>query len=103
MAMMPLRLRQLPPPLPPNPLLPQLRQPHPLRLVPVAPGLKLQLLRLRPRHPLRPRLLLWSTTRMTRANSSPRPLLPPLHRPRNLRLPRRQRRFTLLRQRLMLD
>lgn len=78
-----------------NPLLPQLRLPPPLLLVPVVPR---QLPLLPPRSlPLLPPQLL------SRKRTTGAVLRPSRHRPRNSRLPRRQRQFKLLRQRLMLD
>lgn len=87
-----------------NPLLPQLRLPHPLQLVPARLVLRpspppLRLPHLLPRRPQWYRTL----TTVIRGESRLRPLLPSLHRPRNQRLPRRQWLLQQLRQRLMLD
>lgn len=83
-----------------NPLLPQLRLPPPLLLVPVVPQQQQQLLLRLPRRlppqSLPPQLL-------SRKRTTGVVLRPSRHRPRNSRLPRRQRQFKLLRQRLMLD
>ena len=87
----------LPLPLRPRlPLLPQLRLPHPLLLVPAS-----RVLKKLPRLPRHLRLLLRSRT-TTRVLSLHRPLLPNLHRPRNNRLPRRQHLFNRQLRRLML-
>lgn len=87
-----------------NPLLPQLKLPHPLQLVPasrvVNPPQWLPF-----RHPpllLRRPLWLRRMTTKARIGVRLRPLLPPLHRPRNQRLPRRQHQFNRLLRPLML-
>ena len=88
-----------------NPLLPQLRLPHPLQLAPVRHAL------LRPSPPplrlphLLPQRPAWyrRTTTVVRISTRHRPLLLSLHRPRNQRLPRRQWLLRQLRQRLILD